>query len=94
MKISLEQVDNIANLARIYLTDNEKTQFAKELSNILTYVDKINELDTSDIEPTAHILDIKNVFREDIVKNSMPVKDIIDLAPKSHDNFIVVPKVI
>jgi aspartyl-tRNA(Asn)/glutamyl-tRNA(Gln) amidotransferase subunit C len=94
MKVSLEQVENIAKLARIYLTDQEKEKLSKELSKILSYVEKINELDTSNIEPTAHILDIHNVFREDIVKDSMPVKEVTDLAPKHQDNFIVVPKVI
>ncbi|GMT48824.1 MAG: aspartyl/glutamyl-tRNA(Asn/Gln) amidotransferase subunit C [bacterium] len=94
MKVSLKEVEDIAFLARIALSEAEKKEFAKDLNNILNYVDKMNELDTSKVEPTAHILDIHNVDRKDEVKKSMPVEEIIDLAPKSNDNFIVVPKVL
>ncbi len=94
MKISLEKVEKVAELARIALSDEEKESLSQDLSNILDYAEKINELDTSNVEPTAHILDIQNVFRQDEVGQSMPVDDIIKLAPKSDGNFIVVPKVI
>ncbi len=94
MKVSLKEVEDIAILARIALSEAEKEEFAKDLNNILDYVDKMNELDTSKVEPTAHILDIHNVDRKDEVKESMPVEEIMNLAPKSDDNFIVVPKVL
>lgn len=94
MKISLEEVEKVAELARIALTEEEKKQLSIDLSNILNYVEKINELDTSNVEPTAHILDIHNVYREDETKESMDIDDIMNLAPKAQDNFIVVPKVL
>ncbi|MDH4128841.1 MAG: Asp-tRNA(Asn)/Glu-tRNA(Gln) amidotransferase subunit GatC [Spirochaetota bacterium] len=94
MKITLEEIEKIATLARIALSNEEKEQLSNELTNILNYVEKINELDTTNVKPTAHILDIHNVFREDVVTPGMPTDDIIKLAPKSKDNFIVVPKVL
>ncbi len=94
MKVSLKEVENVALLARIALSEAEKKEFAKDLNNILDYVDKMNKLDTSKVEPTAHILDIHNVDRKDEVKESMPVEEIMNLAPKSDNNFIVVPKVL
>ena len=94
MKISLEEVEKVAELSRIALSEEDKKRFSNDLSNILDHVEKINKLDTSNVEPTAHILDIHNVYRKDEVRESMPVEEIIKFAPKSRDNFIVVPKVL
>jgi len=94
MKIGLEEVEKVSQLARIALNDDEKNKMATDMTNILDFVEKINELDTSNVEPTAHILDLKNVTREDVNKPSMPVDNVVKLAPKSKDNMVVVPKVI
>ena len=94
MKISKQQVKYIANLARLKITEKEKDLFASQLSNILEYIDKLNQLDTSGIEPTSHIIPINNIFREDVVKVSLAVEEIVRCAPTSKMSFFEVPKVV
>ncbi len=65
MKLSIEQVEHIATLARLELSGEEKEAFARQLSSVLDYVDKLAAVDTSDVEPMAHSLPVRNVFRED-----------------------------
>ena len=72
MKISKQEVDHVAKLARLELSEQEQEKLTDQLSNILTYVEKLNELDTTGVEPTAHVLDIKNVMREDAGAPSLP----------------------
>jgi aspartyl-tRNA(Asn)/glutamyl-tRNA(Gln) amidotransferase subunit C len=92
MKISKEDAKKTALLAGIALEEEEGEKLAKELTNILEYFEKISELDTENIEPTNHILDIDNVYREDVVQESIPPEDVVKNAPKKLGNFIVVPK--
>jgi len=94
MQITSEELNKLSQLARISLTAEEKERLSKDLSQILNYVEKINELDTSNVEPTAHILDIHNVTRPDEAKESMPVETVIEQAPKSKNHLIIVPQVI
>ena len=93
-KITREEVINVANLARLKLTDSEIIKMQDDMSSILDFISQINELDTTGIEPSAHAIDIKNVFREDVVIPSMDRDKLLKLAPESSDGFIVVPKVI
>ncbi|MDK2933193.1 MAG: aspartyl-tRNA(Asn)/glutamyl-tRNA(Gln) amidotransferase subunit [Clostridiales bacterium] len=65
MKITREQVEHVANLARLNLTEEEKERLTSEMESIIAFADKLNELDTSEVEPTAHAIPIQNVFRED-----------------------------
>ncbi len=65
MKLSIEEVEHIATLSRLELSTEEKSAFASQLSSVLEYVDKLAAVDTSDIEPMAHSLPVRNVFRED-----------------------------
>jgi len=94
MKISVNEVEKVAGLARLSFTDEEKELFAKQLSGILDYIEKLNELDTSDVEPTSHVLPIKNVFREDVVKPSSAPDEILANAPDRSGDFYRVPKII
>ncbi len=94
MRITLEEVETVAKLARLTVTEEEKQMFAQQLDNILTYVEKLKELDTSQVEPTSHVLPLKNVFREDEVRPSTPKEDIMSLAPERTDGFFRVPKII
>jgi aspartyl-tRNA(Asn)/glutamyl-tRNA(Gln) amidotransferase subunit C len=94
MKITKEQVEYVANLAKLDLTEEEKEIFTKQLDSILSYMDKLNQLDTTKIEPTSHVLPIKNVFREDKVKPSLPVEEALANAPDRKDGFFRVPRVI
>jgi aspartyl-tRNA(Asn)/glutamyl-tRNA(Gln) amidotransferase subunit C len=94
MSVSIKDVEYIAKLAKLEFNETEATKMAKELNSILDYMNKLNELDTSKVEPLSHVIDLKNVFREDKVKESLPVDEILKNAPSKTDEFFRVPKVI
>ena len=87
-------VQYVAKLARIKLTEKELSQFSVQLSGILSYIEQLNTLDTKDVEPTSHVLPLKNVYREDVVKPSLPVDKVLRNAPDAADGFFRVPKII
>lgn len=87
-------VRHVAGLARLSVTDDEVSLFARQLAAILDYVDQINELNTDDVLPTAHALPVVNVFREDCVDPSYEPADALSNAPDAHDGFFKVPKVL
>ena len=88
------EIDHVALLARLELKDEEKELFSKQVGSIIEYVDKLNELDIDDVEPTAHVLPIKNVFREDELRDSLPREKALQNAPRESDGFYRVPKII
>lgn len=93
--IKREDVEYLSKLARIELKEEEKIKFEKELRKIVEYVSKLNEVDTKNIEPTYHVLPVKNVFREDIPSNeSFSQEDILKNAPDREKNFFKVPRII
>jgi aspartyl-tRNA(Asn)/glutamyl-tRNA(Gln) amidotransferase subunit C len=92
--IGIEAVEKIARLARLEIEEKDKQPYQKELSSILSFVEKIQELDLSNVAPTNHILDLQNVTRPDQVQDSADRKKILENAPSEKDGFIVVPKVI
>lgn len=94
MKISKEMVKHIALLSRLQLHEKEIETYQEQLSRIIDYVEKLNEVNTSEIEPTSHVLALNNVFREDIVKNSISRQEALRNAPDSTDKFFRVPKII
>lgn len=94
MKITIEEVQYIAELARLRLDDKEKKNFAKQLGQILNYIDVLSKIDTSSIKPTSHILPVENIFREDEVKDSLPGDEILMNAPDKEDGFFKVKKII
>jgi aspartyl-tRNA(Asn)/glutamyl-tRNA(Gln) amidotransferase subunit C len=89
MMLSKSEVQKIASLARIEITDAEAEKYSKELSDILGFVEKLNEVDTDGIEPIAHITGAKNVIREDkVIEYSDEMKDgIINNFPEKKDRF-------
>lgn len=91
MNISLE---HLSRLARLALTEEEKSRYESQLDNILHYVEKLNELDTTGIEPTSHVLSISNVMRDDIERPSLGREDALMNAPDKTDAFYRVPKII
>lgn len=93
-KIRKKDVEYIAKLARLKLSEKEKEKFAKQLDQILKYVDKLNELDTEKVKPTSHVLPLKNVFRKDKVGKSLGVEKVLGNAPEKARGFFKVPKVI
>ncbi len=87
-------IDYVAKLARINLTDDEKSRFSSQLDSILGYIDKLNELDTDFVAPTAHPHEVFNVWQEDSVSSEMSVEKALSNAPKQRQNMVVVPKVV
>lgn len=94
MKITKKDVEHVAKLARLRLTEEEKEKFGKQLSDILEYVEKLNELDTARVEPISHVVPLKNVMREDDVKPSLPVEEALANAPAREGKYFKVPKII
>ncbi len=94
MPVTIKDVEYIANLARLEFKEEEKEKFTEQFNRILEYIDKLNELDTTNVEPLYHVIDIKNVFREDIVRPSYPREEILKNAPSRTEYFFKVPKVI
>jgi aspartyl-tRNA(Asn)/glutamyl-tRNA(Gln) amidotransferase subunit C len=76
------------------LTEEEKSLFAQQLNTILEYINKLNELDTTDVEPTSHVLSLKNVYREDISQLSLSHEEALNNAPDPSEGFYRVPKII
>ena len=94
MKITMQEVEHVARLARLELNEREKETMRAQLDSILSYIDKLNELDTSGVEPTSHVLPMTNVFREDEVQSSLAQEDALANAPDRHDLFFRVPKIL
>ncbi len=93
-KIDQAQVRKVARLSRLDLTDSEVEEFTGQLSAILDYVEKMNELDTENVEPLAHCLPVSNVFREDSVKESLGTEETLSNAPQRDGEFFKVPKIL
>ncbi len=94
MEISKEQVEHVAKLARLEVSEDEKAMFARQLSAILTYMDQLKEVDTEGVEPTATVLPTENVWREDAVRLSLAQEQALANAPDQADGFFRVPKII
>ena len=94
MPVTIKDVEYIAKLARLEFTEEEKQKFTHQLNSILNYIDQLNKIDTSKVEPLSHVIELSNVFREDIVKPGIPSNDALKNAPAKTDRFFKVPKVI
>lgn len=94
MNITEKDVAYTAGLARLTLTVEETKAYAHTLNDILAYFDKLQELDTEAVEPTAHVLTIQNVFREDIIQESMDRDRLLQNAPDAEDGCFRVPKIV
>ncbi|MNC43099.1 Aspartyl/glutamyl-tRNA(Asn/Gln) amidotransferase subunit C [compost metagenome] len=94
MSIQVKDVEYVAKLARLNLSDEEREKFTAQLGAILQYADKLNELNTDDIEPTTHVLPLTNVMREDVVKESLSQEKVFRNAPEEEDGQFKVPAVL
>ena len=94
MKITTREVRYVADLARLELSPEEVELFTGDMNRILEYMDQLNELDTAGVEPTSHVLSLKNVFREDVVGESLTVDEVLANAPRQDKGHFVVPKII
>jgi aspartyl-tRNA(Asn)/glutamyl-tRNA(Gln) amidotransferase subunit C len=94
MKLTREEVQRIAVLARLRLTSEEETLLTEQLDHILAYMEKLDELDTSKVEPFSHAVDAVNVLREDKVTNLSDADAVLANAPDRDNAFLKVPKII
>ena len=90
--ISDETIEYVGILAKLELSDEEKEQAKKDMANMLDYIDTLNELDTSGVEPMSHVFPVNNVFREDVVTNGDDREEILANAPDAKEGAFVVPK--
>jgi aspartyl-tRNA(Asn)/glutamyl-tRNA(Gln) amidotransferase subunit C len=88
------QVRHVATLARLKLSDDELARFSRQLSSILDYIGQLNEVDTEDVEPLSHPLELTNVFREDACTTSLARDEALAGAPEARDGFFIVPPVL
>jgi len=94
MSVSRDDVQHVAQLARLDFSDDEEERMADELSQILDYVDKLNELDTSGVPPMSHVLDVTNVFRDDDIEERIDQEQALEPAPDQEGGYFKVPKVV
>ncbi|MCX8002036.1 MAG: Asp-tRNA(Asn)/Glu-tRNA(Gln) amidotransferase subunit GatC [Anoxybacillus mongoliensis] len=93
-RISIEQVKHVAHLARLAITEEEAAMFAKQLDAIITFAEQLNELDTENVPPTSHVLNMKNVMREDVPTSGLPLEDVLKNAPDHQDGQFRVPAIL
>lgn len=94
MKLSREEVEHVAWLARLQLTEKEKDSLTGHLNRLMENFDKLKALDTSDVEPTSHSIPVKNVLREDKAGGSLKPEEVVSNAPEGRDDYFVVPQVV
>ena len=92
--ITKEEVGHVAHLARLHFNEAEQEKFTSQLNDILIYIDKLNQVDTTDIQPTTHAISLNNAFRDDVVKESLGRDLAMANAPDEKENSFRVPKVI
>lgn len=94
MPVTKKDIEKIAELANLKLSETELESFTPEMNEILNYMEKLNELDTENVEPLAHPVEQSNVFRDDILKSSISTEEALKNAPSKDDKHFKVPKVI
>lgn len=93
-RISTDQVKYVANLARLAITEDEAVLLTQQLDAIITYAEQLNEVDTENVKPTSHVLDMKNIMREDIPKKGLDNEEVVKNAPDHADGYIRVPSIL
>jgi len=93
-RISKKEVEHIAWLARIELSEEEKALFTEQFNEILDYFEKIDEVETEEVSPTYHVLDLVNVYREDEVLSSLSIEEALKNAPKKEKQFLKAPRIV
>ena len=94
MAVTKDDVKKVAKLAKLAFSEEELDTFTDQFNQILEYFNKLNELDTDNIEPTSHVLDLKNIYKEDKVQPSFPREAMLKNAPSHDEEYIKVPKVV
>lgn len=93
-RISKDQVKHVAHLARLAITEEEAELFTSQLDSIITFAEQLNELDTENVQPTTHVLHMKNVLREDVPAKGLPVEEVLKNAPDHKDGQVRVPSIL
>ncbi len=93
-RITEKDVDYVAGLAQLVLDGPTKAKMVKDLGEILGYIDKLNELDTTGVEPMMHVLDMSNVYRQDVVGESLTQDQALKNAPKTDGAYFLVPRIL
>ena len=91
--ITIKDVEHVAKLARLELTEEEKELYTKQLGDVLKYVDQMNEVDTANVKPMTQVIDFCNVMREDKVVQEISKEDLMANAPEEENGFFKVPKI-
>jgi len=94
MKINIKDVEYVANLARLELSEEEKTQQLEKLNKILDYMEILNKVDTKGVQPLAHVLPINNVLRKDEVHETLEIEKTLQNAPEEAQGMFRVPKIV
>jgi aspartyl-tRNA(Asn)/glutamyl-tRNA(Gln) amidotransferase subunit C len=94
MAVTMKDVEHIAKLAKLEFTEAEKEKFTHQLNQILEYMEQMNGLDTSNVEPLSHVIELSNVFRSDEVREGVSTEEALKNAPSKTEHFFKVPKVI
>jgi len=94
VKISKNEVEHVALLARLKLSEEETDQYTEQMNSILEYAAMLQQIDTREVSPTAHAVQLSNVLREDEVKPSMPQAKVLENAPEAEDGFFRVPRIV
>ncbi len=94
MAVTIHDVEYVASLAKLSFTEEEKRTLTAQLNEILKYMEQLNKLDTSHVEPLSHVIGLSNVFREDILRPGLTREETLQNAPARTDKFFKVPKVI
>jgi len=93
-RISIEEVKHVAHLARLAITDEEAAMFTEQLDSIISFAEELNEVDTENVKPTTHVLQMKNIMREDVPDKGLPIEDVVKNAPDHKDGYIRVPSIL
>jgi len=88
------EIEKVARLARLELSEKEKETFGKQLEDILSHMEQLNQVDTRGVEPTFHAIPIQNAFREDQTKPSFPQKEVLAIGPGEEEGYFKVPRII
>ena len=92
-KLTKEEVKHVAHLARLAITEEEAEKFADQLGKITDFAEQLNELDTTNVEPTSHVLPLVNVLREDVAKEGLPVEKVLLNVKEQENGQIKVPSI-
>ncbi|MCQ2538802.1 MAG: Asp-tRNA(Asn)/Glu-tRNA(Gln) amidotransferase subunit GatC [Lachnospiraceae bacterium] len=94
MKVTEKDLENVAVLSRLAVPQAEKEEYLQKLNNFLEYVDTLSSLNTEEVQPTAHVLPLNNVFREDVIKPSLDRDLALSNAPLQEEGYFKVPKIL